>query len=182
MPPTLWPPTGSGTSASVLRPSGLQHSAATTTGRGCPGSGPPLRRLLPPWLWCGISPCSASCTPEREARGNIEIERRAAGRPAAFLLKGVDSMGGCQAAMAAGWSALCGATGLLGQVQSQVARLAGVGSALSSLGPLQAGVLLIAGLVALVLAWHVFLWLADLIFRYFPLALGAAALTFLIHR
>lgn len=91
-------------------------------------------------------------------------------------------MGGCQAAVQSGWSALCGATGMLAQVQGQVGRLADAGNALSSLGPLQAGVLLVAGLVGLALAWHVFLWVADLIFRYFPLALGAAVLTFLVHR
>ena len=91
-------------------------------------------------------------------------------------------MGGCQTAVAVGWSALCGATSLLGQVQSQVGRLDNAGAVLAGLGPLQAGVLLLAVLAGLAVAWQVFLWLADLIFRYFPLALGAAALTFLIHR
>ena len=84
-------------------------------------------------------------------------------------------MGGCQVALSVGWGALCGATGILGQVQGDIARLTGAGNALSSLGPMQAGVLLIAGLAALAVAWQVFLWVADLIFRYFPLALVAAA-------
>lgn len=91
-------------------------------------------------------------------------------------------MGGCQAAMQAGWSALCGPVGMLAQVQAIAGRVTGAGAALAGLGPLQAGVLLVAGLVGVAVAWHVFLWVADLSFRYFPLALGAAVLTFLVHR
>ena len=91
-------------------------------------------------------------------------------------------MGGCQAAMQAGWSALCGPVGMLAQVQAIAGRVTGAGNALSSLGPLQAGVLLVAGLAALAVGWHVFLWLADLIFRYFPLALIATAVLLFAHR
>ena len=91
-------------------------------------------------------------------------------------------MVGCQGAISAGWSGLCAATGVLAQVQAIAGRVTGAGNALSSLGPMQAGVLLIAGLAALVLAWHVFLWVADLIFRYFPLALAATAVLLFAHR
>lgn len=91
-------------------------------------------------------------------------------------------MDGCQAAIQAGWPALCGVVQFVGQAQAITGRVAGVAGAVQAAGPLPLVLLLVAGLVGLAVAWHLFWWLADLIFRYFPLALGVAALTFLIHR
>ena len=89
-------------------------------------------------------------------------------------------MGGCQAAIQAGWSALCGATGILAQVQDLMGRATGAGADLAGLGPLQAGMLLVAGLVALAVAWQVFLVLCRALYAVYPyaIALGVALLLF----
>lgn len=85
-------------------------------------------------------------------------------------------MGGCAAAQAAGWSALCGVVQFVGQAQAITDRVAGVAGAVQAAGPLPLVVLLLAGLLALAVAWQVFLWAADLIFRYFPLVLAGVVL------
>ncbi len=89
-------------------------------------------------------------------------------------------MGGCAAAQAVGWSALCGAVGIAGQAQGWVDRVAGAAQSVTALGPLQAGLVLVAGLVALALGWQVFLVLAQILFRVYPyaIALGLAILLF----
>lgn len=80
-------------------------------------------------------------------------------------------MGGCSAAVAAGWPALCQVTQLAWQVQSVADRVVGGANAVAALGPLPLVLLLLMGLVGTALAWHVFLWLADIIFRSLPLVL-----------
>ena len=89
-------------------------------------------------------------------------------------------MGGCQAAVTAGWSALCGAVSIAGQTQSWADRVTGAAQSVTALGPLQAGLVLVAGLVALALGWQVFLVLAQILLRVYPyaIALGLAILLF----
>ena len=83
---------------------------------------------------------------------------------------------GCQAAQAIGWSALCGAVSIAGQAQSMAERVVGVAGAVQSAGPLPLALLLVAGLAGLALAWQGFLWVSQIIFRFFPVVLGAVVL------
>ena len=89
-------------------------------------------------------------------------------------------MGGCAAAQAVGWSALCGAVGIAGQAQGWVDRVTGAAQSVAALGPLQAGLILVLALVALAAAWQVLLVLARALFAVYPwvIALGVAILLF----
>ena len=89
-------------------------------------------------------------------------------------------MGGCQAALSAGWGALCGAVGIAGQAQGWADRVVSAAQAVTALGPLQAGLILVLVLAALALAWQVFLVLAKTLFHIYPyvIVLGVAILLF----
>jgi hypothetical protein len=65
-------------------------------------------------------------------------------------------------------------------MQSWADRVTSAVQSVSALGPLQAGLVLVAGLVALALAWQVFLVLARALFAVYPwvIALGVAILLF----
>ncbi len=82
-------------------------------------------------------------------------------------------MGGCQAAVAVGWSALCGVVQFAGQAQSVADRVTGAASAATAAGPLSLALLLVLGVVGMAVAWYVFRAIAEVVFRYFPLVLVA---------
>lgn len=77
-------------------------------------------------------------------------------------------MGGCAAAQAAGWPALCQVMQMTSHVQAITVRVQAVGT----MDPLHLVLLLVVGAVALAVAWHVFLYLAGVVFRYFPVVLA----------
>lgn len=89
-------------------------------------------------------------------------------------------MGGCQAAIQAGWPALCQVVQFAGQAQAIASRVAGVSGAATAAGPLPLALLLLVGLLGLAVVWHVFLWLAERLFAIFPyaIAVGVAVLLF----
>ena len=89
-------------------------------------------------------------------------------------------MGGCQAAVQAGWPALCQVVQFAGQAQAIASRVTGTAAAATSAGPLPLLVLLLLAILALAIAWHVFLYLAERLFAIFPyaLAVGVAWLLF----
>lgn len=89
-------------------------------------------------------------------------------------------MDGCSAAAQAGWGALCGETGLLGQVQGWADRVVGAAQSVSALGPLQTALILVLALVALAVASQVVLWLCQVLYAVYPyaIALGLALLLF----
>ncbi len=79
-------------------------------------------------------------------------------------------MGGCAAAQV-GWGFLCQAGAMAWQLQAIADRVTGAAGAISTAGPLPLVLLLLLALAALALTWHVFLALAEIVFRYFPLVL-----------
>ena len=88
-------------------------------------------------------------------------------------------MGGCQAAVQAGWSALCGVTQFASQAQTWADRITGAVRSVGSLGPLQTALVLVLALVVLAVAWQVFLLLAQVLFRVYPYALAVGVLLLL---
>lgn len=89
-------------------------------------------------------------------------------------------MGGCQAAMAAGWPALCQVTRFAWQAQGIAERVTGAAGAISAAGPLSLALLLLLGVVGLVVAWQVLMVLCRALYTVYPyaIALGLALLLF----
>ncbi len=88
-------------------------------------------------------------------------------------------MGGCAAAQAAGWAALCQVTQVTWQVQVWANRVAGAAQAIAALGPLQAAFVLLLAMVVLAVAWQVVLWLCQVLFQIYPYVLAAGVLLLL---
>ena len=97
-----------------------------------------------------------------------------------MVARGVVGMGGCEAAMQAGWPALCQVVQFAGQAQAIASRVTGTAAAATSAGPLPLLVLLLLAMVGMVVAWQVFLFLAERLFAVYPyvLAFGVAWLLF----
>lgn len=92
-------------------------------------------------------------------------------------------MGGCAAAQAAGWPALCAVTQFAWQVQAIADRVTGAAGAISAAGPLSLALLLVLSVVGLVVAWQVLMVLCRALYAVYPyvIALGLALLLFGAH-